>query len=142
MTRRMRSLLLGAALILPASNAYAVCTETDLTGKWRYIGIWFTVSDDRELMTMPLAVDCHLTLSSNRTVTVESCTGSDIKDTFIELFNGWQLELTQACGLRSLIDGRYNHRGQLSRDKLVLNGTVRANIDKGVVRGSFSLTKR
>lgn len=140
----MCRLLLGSMLTLPASNVFAACSTADLAGNWRYFSTWITTTtsdSDAGFVTLPISADCRFTISRSGTVTVSSCSGGDIPETFVEIFQGWTPVLSSACNLTGCI-GAICHRGKLSRDKLTLNGIVRGNTETDLIRGSFSLVKR
>ena len=140
----MCRLLLGSMLTLPASTVFAACDTADLAGaNWRYLSIWVTTTSDSEagLVTLPAAVDCRFTFSPSGTVTVDSCSGSDFPETFVEAFQGWTPVLGSGCDFKGCI-GAFCHRGRLSRDKLTLNGIVKGTLETSLTRGSFSMVKR
>jgi hypothetical protein len=140
----MCRLLLGSMLTLPASTVFAACDTADLTdANWRYLSIWVTTTSDSEAgsVTIPVSVDCRFRFARSGAVTVDSCSGSDIPDTFVEIFQGWTPVLGSACDFKGCI-GAICHRGRLSRDKLTLNGIVKFGDETSQTRGSFSMVKR
>jgi hypothetical protein len=163
MTQFARSLLLGAALLAVPSTSFAACTTANLEGKWRYTSTWFGVecSDgegnrdhtcpeegDVTLEPGPTAVDCHLQISSSGVVTAEGCTGSETSDLadFV-FFDQWEPQLTSTCKFTGCVEVRggvlHCHRGQLSPDKMMVNGIVRSDgLDFGQSRAAFSLVRR
>jgi hypothetical protein len=159
MNRFTCTLLLGAVLLTIPSTLYAACTTADLEGKWRYVATWFQVRCGIDhtcpedipitLDPGPHSIDCHFRISSNGTITIiDTCNGTDQADIFEDSLNGWQPALSATCKFTGCLSETGNnpihcHRGQMSPDKTVVNGSIRsAGHDFGTERGSFSLVRR